>query len=128
MPAGKYDITIDQGSTFELPLTLQVPTSTDDPTLIAMDLTGYTCRAQVRDFYNNPNILAEFTAEFGSAGSGASTGSIASSGSIVLSLTASQTESMPYIQAVWDMKLYIGTTKVRLLQGDAWIRPSVTRP
>jgi hypothetical protein len=128
MPAGKYDITIDQGATFELPLTLQVPLSVSDPTLVPMDLTGYTCRAQIRDFYNNPSVLAEFGVNFGSSSSGVVTGSAGSSGSVVLSLTASQTASMPYIRAVWDMKLYIGASEIRILQGDAWIRPAVTRP
>jgi hypothetical protein len=68
------------------------------------------------------------TVEFGAFGSGSIVGSTGSSGSIVLSLTASQTAVLPDIRAVWDMKLYIGETELRILEGDAWIRPSVTRP
>jgi hypothetical protein len=128
MPAARYDITIEQGATLQLPLSLQIATSPTNPTLIVMDLTGYTARSQIRDFYNNTEILAEMTVEFGSFGSGSVTGSVGSSGSIVLSLTASQTASLPYLRAVWDMKLYIGATEIRILEGDAWIRPSVTRP
>jgi len=123
-----YDITIEQGATFQLPLTLQAQSSSVNPTLINMNLTGYTAKSQVRDFYNNTNVLAEMTIDFGSAGSGLTTGSVSSSGSIVLSLTAAQTALMPYMRAVWDMKLYIGTTETRVLEGDAWIKPSVTRP
>lgn len=128
MPAARYDITIEQGATFELPLTMQVESSSVNPTLINMNLNGYTAKSQVRDFYNNTSVLADMTINFGSAGSGLTTGSISNSGSVVLSLTAAQTALLPYIRAVWDMKLYIGATETRVLEGDAWITPSVTRP
>jgi hypothetical protein len=128
MPAAHYDITIEQGATFELPLSFQVESSSVNPTLITMDLTGYTARSQVRDYYDHPTVLAEMTVDFGTYGSGILTGSVAASGSIVLSLTADQTEALPPIHAVWDLKLYIGSEEIRVLNGEARIRPSVTRP
>jgi len=129
MPAAHYDITIEQGATFELPLVLQVESSSVNPTLINMDLTGYTARSQIRDHYNHPDVLAEMTIDFGSGGSGITTGSVASSGSIVLSLTASQTDALPScVHSVWDLKLYIGDVELRVLEGEARIHPSVTRP
>lgn len=128
MPAAHYDITIEQGATFELPLSLQVESSSVNPTLIPMDLTGYTARAQIRDMYHAPTVLSTLLSEFNYYGTRTSVGTTDASGSIVLSLTADETELLPHVRAVWDLKIYIGAIEMRVLEGIAWIRPSVTRP
>lgn len=129
MPAARYDITVEQGATFELPLSLQSESSSVDPTLVPMDLSGYTGRAQIRELYHATNVLTDLLVEFSSySGSGELVGTSASSGSIMLSLTAAQTARIPAVRAVWDLKIYLGATEIRVLEGDAWIRPSVTRP
>ena len=129
MAAAHYDITIDQGALYTLPLTFFAPSSSVNPTLVPVDLTGYTAAAQIRDDYNNANILAQFSVTF--SGSTPLTGSVSSNGSLVLSLLGSQSAVLPSgLRGVWDLFLYPnGDTDQaqRMLEGTAWIRPRVTR-
>ena len=54
MAAGKYDLTIDQGSSFALDMTVQ-----EDNT--AKNLTGYSVRAQLRPTQTSSTLTANFT-------------------------------------------------------------------
>ncbi len=126
MPAAEYHLTIEQGATFSIPLTFMVPSSSANPVLIPMDLTGFTASSELRDAYDNPNTLVSFTITFPPSGS--ATGSIDSSGSLTMSLTANQTALLPVTNtAVYDLILIQGTTIIRVLEGTVWIKPSVTR-
>jgi hypothetical protein len=50
--AARYDITIEQGASFELPLTLQHSNGT------VYNLTGYTGRGQIRKYHRSASIIA----------------------------------------------------------------------
>ena len=125
MPAARQDIIIEQNASFTLPLTLLTQTSEVNPTLIPMDLTNFTAESQIRDTYDNPNFLTNFTIAF--APSGSTTGSFSSSGSLTLSLTPQQTLALPFGRWVWDLFLFQGSISTKILYGEAWVRPAVSR-
>lgn len=126
MPAANYPITIEQGATYELPVTLEQPTSDLDPTPIPMDLTGFTALSQIRLEYADPVPLATFTIGF--LPNMSTTGSQSSSGSLVLSLTREQTALLPPINtAVYDLVLFQGNTEIRIMEGTVNIKPGVSR-
>jgi len=54
MAAGKYNITIDQGSDFSIQLTVKESGS-------AKNLTGYSARAQLRPTQTSSTLSATFT-------------------------------------------------------------------
>lgn len=129
MLATHYDITIDQGAVYTLPLFFQTPSSSANPVLVPVNLAGYTAAAQIRDGYNNDNILAQFAIDF--SGSSPLTGSLASAGRLILSLLPSQTSGQQGgLRAVWDLFMYPSgdpTLAERWIEGTAWIRPRSTR-
>ena len=124
MPAAQYHLTVDIGATFELSFTFMVASSSVDPTPVPMDLNGYTALSQIRDAYGNPNYLAQMTVSFPPSGS--TTGSTSSAGVLVLSLSAAQTAILPTLRGVWDLKLIQGSTVLRVVEGEAWLKPQVS--
>lgn len=129
MVAGNYDITIDQGSAYSIDFTFKTVSSSANPVLVPVDLTGYTASAQMRDGYANTNFIVNFTCTF--SGSSPLTGSIESGGKLTLSLLPSQTRGAEGgLRGVWDLFLYPnGNSELaeRWLEGTAWIRSRVTR-
>ena len=75
MKAGKYDITIEQGAGFELPLSY-----TADGDLV--DLTGSRARLQMREKVGSSVVLVELTTE----NDGITLGGV--DGTITLTMTA----------------------------------------
>lgn len=120
MPAGTHDILIEQGSTFEYPLVWRdAPAASGG---VAIDITGYTARAQIRTAFGTPETLANMTTENG----GITLGGAA--GTITLLLTAAQTAAMPAAAGVWDLEMVAPSGKVqRLLKGTVTVDPEVTR-
>lgn len=121
MPAGTYDILIEQGATFEFTGTVQ------DADGNAIDLTGATLAAQIRKQASDPVLLATLTCAL----------LVAASGTFKVSMTAADTAAIDVGQsggavrtltlASWDLLItYAGGTKERLLQGVAKISPRVT--
>jgi len=124
-----YDITIDKGAIFNLPITFFAPSSSANPVFVPIDLTGFTGLAQIRDGYNNPNVMVQFTITF--SGSNPNTGSSDSNGGLTLSLLASQSRPLESgLRGVWDLFMYpSGNVELaeRWLEGEAWIRSSTSR-
>lgn len=118
MAAGTLDIIIDQGATWTLAVEWQAPAGT------GINLTGYDVRAQVRDGYADAGgtVLASMT-----IGDGVTVTS-AVGGAFTLSIPATDTETMPTGNYVWDCEVEsAGGEVTRLLMGRAIIRPEVTR-
>lgn len=116
MPAGKYDITIEQGATFSLVLTWK--DSQGNP----IDLTGYTAKMDVRRSYSSSDTLLSLTTSNG----GVSLGGI--SGQVIMHASATITESISPTSAIYDLELESPTGFVtRLIEGRATISPEVTR-
>lgn len=119
MTAAVFDITIEQGATFEFPVTW----ATDAAPPVPIDLTGYTARMQVRHKYNSTDKLLDLTTENGGITLGGALGTI------LILATASQTAAVPAPKdCVYDLELVAASGKVtRLLQGVAVISPEVTK-
>jgi hypothetical protein len=116
MRAGKYQIVIEQGATFTLQLVWK------DANGVAVDLTGYAARMQVRRGVEVPDTLLSLT----SAGGGIVLGGAA--GSIAISVPASVTQTLDPGSAVYDLEMESPSGFVtRLLQGRVIISPEVTR-
>lgn len=117
MSAGTYDIVIEQGATYALPVTITVP---------GVDYTGYTARAKVRDLFTSAGTtLVSFTVTNGAQ----SVGSYA----LTLSLTATQTAALSatasgrnYAIGFWDLEIVSGATVNRILQGKVTLAMEAT--
>jgi len=115
MAATTYDILIEQGATYS-----QVITYKDNG--VAVNLTGYTARMQVRATLESASTLVELT----TANSRIALGGTA--GTITLTISATDTAALTAGRGVYDLELVSGSGIVtRLLQGVATISRIVTR-
>lgn len=115
MAATTYDILIEQGATFS-----QVITYKDVG--VAVNLTGYTARMQVRATIEAATALIDLTTANGRIALGGA------AGTITLSISAADTEALTAGRGVYDLELVSGSGIVtRLLQGVATISRNVTR-
>lgn len=113
--AGTHDIVCDQGATFTRVFTWQ------DSTGVPVNLTGYTARMQVRATINSASTLLSLTTE----NSGIALGGAA--GTVTITATATQTAAVAAGCYVYDLELVIGSTVVRLVQGQFTVDGEVTR-
>jgi len=111
-----FNITINQGATFELTITWK------DSTGAAINLTGYGARMQVRETYSSTSSIVSLT-----NGSGITLGGSAGTIAIVISATTTAALTAPF-SGVYDLELVsAGGVVTRLLQGAATVSPEVTR-
>lgn len=113
---GRYDLIIEQGAT--LTRTFSYQTSSG----VAINLTGYTARMQIRSSYKATTIIATLTTENGGISITPSTGSV----TILMSATATAALS-PGLIGVYDIELITGTTVIRLIEGEVIVNPEVTK-
>jgi hypothetical protein len=115
MAATTYDILIEQGATFSQVITYKEAG-------VAVNLTGYTARMQVRATLESASTLVELT----TANSRIALGGTA--GTISLTISATDTAALTSGRGVYDLELVSGSGIVtRLLQGVATISRNVTR-
>ena len=115
MAATTYDITIEQGATFSQLVTYK-------ESGVAVNLTGYTARMQVRSTLESATTVVELT----TANSRITLGGAA--GTISLTISATDTAALTAGRGVYDLELVSGSGIVtRLLQGVATISRNVTR-
>lgn len=113
--AGKYNITIDQGSTFTFQFTIQDGTGT------AWNLTSYTARMQIRTAAESTSTLVSLTNSSGITLGGAA-------GTVTITISATQTAAMPAGRHVWDIEVVsAGGVVTRILEGKAIVKAEVTR-
>lgn len=111
MAAGKYNFTLEQGSTFSREITVQENGS-------AMNLTGYSSRMQMRSTHDSSTVGLSFTATVSSA----------AEGKVQLSATATQTAAIEEGIYVYDLEIESGSgTVTRLMEGKVTVTPEVTR-
>jgi hypothetical protein len=115
MAAGIYDITIEQGATFQLSATWK------DSAGVPVNLTGYSARMQVRPSYESEETLASLTSAGGNITLGGALGTI------IATISATDTQKLNIQEGVYDLELEIGGVVTRLLQGKATISWEVTR-
>ena len=115
MAAGTLDLTIEQGSTYNLVLTWRI-----DGT--AVNLTGYTARLQARvDAEDTETVLSMTT-----SGGGITLGGAA--GTITLDQSATQTAAITAGTYIYDLEMVAGGgTVTRLIQGELIVSAEVTR-
>jgi len=114
--AEEYDITIEQGATFELPIVWKDEKGTP------IDLTGYKARMQIRKRIRSDEILASLTTENGRIVLGGA------AGTIDIVIPATETEKFSFSRGVYDLELEgPGGYVVRLIQGSVCVSPEVTR-
>ena len=94
MSAGKLNLSIEQGATWDLQLIVFEP---DGETL--RDLTLYTARMQIREKKNSSICQLELTTETGGLELGGALGTID------IHLSAAQTASLTFSTAYWDLEL-----------------------
>lgn len=114
--SGQWNVTIDQGATFDVTLLWRDETGTP------VDLSGYTARAQIRSQVTSATPLVDLT-----DGDGITLGGGA--GTIQLVISDTDTSALPApFDGVWDLELESGTgTVTRLLAGTVTVTPEVTR-
>ena len=114
MPAGIYNFTCEQGSTFSRDIEV---TNFDDT---VRDLTGFTSRMQVRRDIEASSALVELTTENGRIQITPSTGTVG------LTISAADTAALTQ-GGIYDLEL-IGPTAIveRLLQGNFNLDANVT--
>lgn len=111
MAAGTYNFILEQGATFSRRLTVQENNS-------ALDLTGYTGRAQMRSTHDSDSIALSFTVAI----------SDATNGILSMSASATSTASLTPGQYVYDVEIESSAGSVtRLLQGTVTVNPEVTK-
>lgn len=126
MSAGRYDITLEQGATFDLPLRYRTPAG------VPVDLTGYTARMQVRESPASA-VFVEFNSTLTSNGfillSGASEDrEDGANGNVRLFMTAANSAALPRFSGRYDLELQDSAGYVtRLLEGQFRVEPEITK-
>lgn len=145
MPAAKYNISVDQGSSFALHFQY---TDKDDA---AVNLSGYSARMQVRRSTKTSRIILDIstsgvtgggtTGEFvlggGISGTGGiflnaslvgATGASGTTGGIYVSVNSESMANVPEGRHLYDMELTNAAGKVqRLVEGAFEVLPEVTK-
>lgn len=116
MAAAKYNLTIEQGSTFVKSVAIK-----DALTGIARNLTGYTARGMVRDEYSSTTPLATFQI----------TMTTPASGEFMFQLSSTVTAALDFEAAVYDIEL-VQTGSVpenveRIMQGNVYLSREATK-
>lgn len=114
MTPANLKLTCPQGTTFSRTLTYKVDG-------VAVNLTGYTARMQVRENYYTNAKLVDLT-----SGSGITLGG--SAGTVSFTLSASATAALPVGTFVYDLEIVSGGGAVtRLVEGKFIVTPEVTK-
>lgn len=125
MSAGRYDIELEQGATFDLPLRYE---DSDG----GVDLSSYSARMQVRESPAS-DLLVEFNSDLSSNGfifmSGAAEDrEDSANGNLRVYMTAANSTVLPRFAGRYDLELVDSSGYViRLLEGQFKVKPEVTR-
>ena len=113
--AGTYDITCEQGATFQRVITWKNANGT------AINLGGYTAAMQVRDGRCSQTIVVTLSTANGRIALGGA------AGTVTLTIAAADSALLPIGEFVYDLELTIGATVTRLLSGTFTVSGEVTR-
>jgi hypothetical protein len=125
MPAGRYNLLIEQGATFEIELQYK------DSNGVAVDLSGYSGRLQIRPSIGSPTAYLCLSSSLNADGTGlnfsGSNGTTPpTSGSIGVYISAATSSMLTFNTGVYDLEIHSGTFVTRLLQGNVQLSKEVT--
>jgi len=125
MPAGRYNLLIEQGATFEIELQYK------DSNGVAVDLSGYSGRLQIRPSIGSPIAYLCLSSSLNADGTGlnfsGSNGTTPpTSGSIGVYISAATSSMLTFNTGVYDLEIQSGTFVTRLLQGNVQLSKEVT--
>ena len=125
MPAGRYNLLIEQGATFEIELQYK------DSNGVVVDLTGYSGRLQISPSVGSPTAYLCLSSSLQPDGTGlnfsGSNGSTPpTSGSIGVYISAATSSLLTFNTGVYDLEIQSGSFVTRLLQGNVQLSKEVT--
>lgn len=125
MAAGKYDINIEQGATYNESFTWRVDDGSTPPTGPIVDLTGCTARMQIRQTQSTATYFIELTTENGRI----TLYPGAADPNIELNISATDTALLTFTTAaVYDLEIVTAAGYVtRVLKGAVTLDKEVTR-
>lgn len=115
MAAGLYRVWCEQGATFNLFFTWKDSAGTP------INLTGMTGRMQVRPSKTSNDLIFSFTTSNGRM----SLGGVA--GTVTVTATAADTETLDPAQYVYDLEIVNGPVVYRVIEGSFTVDGEVTR-
>jgi len=125
MPAGKYNLLIEQGATFEVELQYK------DSNGVAVDLSGYSGRLQIRPSIGSTTSYLCLSSSLQPDGtglnfSGSNGATPPTSGSIGIYISAITSSMLTFDTGVYDLEIASGSFVARLLQGNVQLSKEVT--
>jgi hypothetical protein len=125
MPAGKYNLLIEQGATFEVELQYK------DSNGVAVDLSGYSGRLQIRPSIGSTTSYLCLSSSLQPDGtglnfSGSNGATPPTSGSIGIYISAITSSMLTFSTGVYDLEIASGSFVARLLQGNVQLSKEVT--
>ena len=114
MTAGTYNMTIEQGATWNTTLTLY----TDEARTTPDDVSGYTAKMHIRPTKDSPVLIK---------GISSGDGITITTNVISLLISAEDTASFNFSKAYYDLELTNGTSTTRLIEGTVTLSAEVTR-
>lgn len=134
MAAGRYSFTIEQGATLDFELAYK------DSASVAIDLTDYQARMQIRPSIGSDTVYLTLSssATTGNPDRGDGTGLNMSgsdglnpptSGTIGVFISANSSSQLDFTQAVYDLEIASGSTfpvVTRILEGEIQLNKNVT--
>ena len=125
MAAGKYNLLIEQGATY------QVEIQYKDSNGVAVDLTGYSGKLQIRPSIGSPTAYICLSSSLQPDGTGLNfSGSYGTtpptSGSIGIYISAISSSLLTFDTGVYDLEISSGSFTTRLLQGNVQLSKEVT--
>ena len=125
MAAGRYNIVIEQGATYQIEL--QYKDSNNTP----INLSGYSGRMQIRPSIGSPTSYLYLSSSLQPDGTGlnfsGSNGTTPpASGSIGVFISATTSSLLTFTNGVYDLEIQSGSIVTRLLQGNVQLSKEVT--
>jgi len=125
MAAGKYNIVIEQGATY------QVEIQYKDSNNLPIDLSGYNGRMQIRPAIGSTTSYLYLSSSLNADGTGLNfSGSNGTtppkSGSIGIYISAISSSVLTFATGVYDLEIQSGSVVTRILQGNVQLSKEVT--